>query len=513
MATNSQIVKRPVKGYFEDGDVTLITSTSDQTGTPRFKAVAHGLINGDDIQMIDMGAATGISDPDANPKYYLDIIDNAGDLPDGGNGVTTAGVDDFEFTADNFNYAGDAVGMYAKQKLESVFIAAFNPIIYRFWRSDDKITAISNNGGKVRAVFDTFASGLFPSGREVFIRDNYNHDKIFTVNTASGSPATVDFNEDFILARDFAQSIINAVNVDYTLEVTVFDLDDVEITTKPYIYHSPQNGRILVDVHKILSALMDFKSKIRLNTKNPTSGEVMAEFGRFQGFYIKTLEKFTGSSESVVTDKAKFQGFAIAATLDPGSKYGGNMAEFVPNTTRNINAPFLQKLKRPTVWRDFPWTICFLQSNLSSLVAEIEWRDSQDAVLLTRSATAAQGRYLGRYTPSIDDMPATAVTANVHLEQSGTKVTEELICDIEDACPNPIMIEWVNSVGGDSYWLFDFNILRTVSAEGKVEIEVPITDLQNQPIWKQYLGSDRDVEIRGTARGVSADNFEGMSGF
>lgn len=40
---------------------------------------------------------------------------------------------------------------------------------------------------------------------------------------------------------------------------------------------------------------------------------------------------------------------------------------------------------------------------------------------------------------------------------------------------------------------------------------MPITDLQNQPIWKQYLGSDRDVEIRGTARGVSADNFEGMS--
>lgn len=513
MATNSQIVKRPHKGYFEDADVKFITATTDQTGTPRFASQAHGLINGDDIQMIDMGRGTGVTDKDANPNYYLDIIDYVGDLPESGNGVTISGVDAFEFAADNFNYAGDAKGIYAPDTFRSLWVAAFNPVIYKFYRSDDKITAISNNGGKIRAVFETFASGLFPSGRKVFIRDNYNHDQIFTVDSASGSPATVDFDEDFILARDFAHAIVDAINANYKLEVDVFDENDVKLTSKPYIYDSPQNGRILVDIHKVLSSRIDFKSDTRLDVSSnfPTSGEITVEFGRFQRFYIQTLETFTGSSEAVVSDESNFVGTAIGATLDPGSRFGSNMADFVPDVNRTIHAKFLQKLERPAIWRGHPWSIMFIQDNAASMFAEVEWRDATEAVTLTRSVSVLAGFYVARYQPSNDDIPASAVTANVHLEIGGAKRSEELICDVFDACPNPIMIEWVNSLGGDSYWLFDFNMLRTISAEGKVEVEVPITDMQNQKIWQRFLGSDREVEIRGTARAVSKGNYEGLS--
>jgi len=223
------------------------------------------------------------------------------------------------------------------------------------------------------------------------------------------------------------------------------------------------------------------------------------------------LEKWTGSSEVQVSDEAKFTGHALAASLDMGSRYGSNMADFVPDANRTNHAKFLQKLERPAIWRGFPWSIMFIQNNTGSLFAEIEWRDNQEAVTLTRSVSTLTAFYVGRYQPSNDDIPASAVTANVHLETGGAKRSEELICDVEDACPNPLMLEWVNSVGGDSYWLFDFNLLRTVSAEDKVLVEVPITDMQNQKIWQRFLGSDRDVEIRGTARGVSKGNYEGLS--
>jgi len=511
MATNSQILKRPHKGYFEDANVQAITSASDQTGTPRFTSVGHGMLAGDDIQMIDMGISEGVTDPDENPEYYLDVIDYSGDLPESGNGVTIFDVNNFEFAADNFNYAGDAIGVYARDIFRSFWVAAFNPVIYRFWRSDDKITAITNNGGKIRAVFETFASGSFPSAREVFIRDNYKHDAIFTVNTASGSPATVDFNEDFIRLKDFAHSVINAINAEYRLEVDVFDEDDVKLTVKPLIYQSPQDGRIVVDIQKVLAARMDFKSLTLLNTDKGVSGEVHIERGRFQSFYIQTLEKWTGSSESLVSDEAKFTGFAVAATLDSGGRFGSNMADFVPNAARNTHAKFLQKLSRPTIWRDYPWTIMFIQDNISSLVAEIEWRDATGAVTLTRSKAVPQAQYVGRYSISIDDIPTTAVTANVHLEGGGTKISEELICDVADACSNPLMIEWATSPGGDSQWLFDINYMRTVSAEGQVIVERPITDMQNQRILQRNLGSGREVEIQGVARGVSADNYEALT--
>jgi len=450
MATNSQILKRPHKGYFEDSDVKSITSASDQTGTPRFTSNAHGMVNGDDIQMIDMGISEGVTDPDENPEYYLDVIDYSGDLPESGNGVTINGVNEFQFAADNFNYAGDAIGIYGKDRFRSLWVAAFNPVIYRFWRSDDKITAITNNSGKIRAVFETFASGSFPSGREVFIRDNYKHDAIFTVDSASGSPATVDFNEDFLQAKNFAHSVINAINAEYRLEVDVFDEDDVKLTVKPLIYQSPQDGRIVVDIQKVLTARMDFKSLTRLNTDKGVSGEVNIERGRFQSFYIQTLEKWTGSSESLASDESKYTGFAVAATLDSGGRFGSNMADHVPNAARasNNHAKFLQKLKRPIIWREYPWTIMFIQDNISSLVAEIEWRDSSESVTLTRSKSVPQAQYVGRYSISIDDIPTTAVTANVHLAGGGAKITEELICDVEDACNFPLMIEWVNSLGG-----------------------------------------------------------------
>lgn len=511
MATNSQILKRPHKGYFEDAQVQKITSISDQTGTPRFTSVAHAMINGDDIQMISFQTSTGITDPDENPKYYLDVIDYSGDLPESGNGITVFDVNEFEFAADNFNYAGNGLGVYAKDLFRSLWVAAFNPVIYRFWRSDDKITSIVNNGGKIRAVFETFASGSFPSGREVFIRDNYKHDAIFTVNTASGSPATVDFNEDFIQAKDFAHSVINAINAEYRLEVDVFNENDVKLTVKPLIYQSPQDGRIVVDIQKVLTARMNFATLSTLATDKPVAGEIHIERGRFQSFYIQTLEKWTGSSESLVSDEAKFTGFAVAATLDSGGRFGSNMADFVPNASRSVKAKFLQKLARPTIWREYPWTIMFIQDNSSSLVAEIEWRDATESVTLTRSQSVLQARYVGRYSISIDDIPDSAVTANVHLEGGGAKISEELICDVADACNNPLMIEWATSPGGDSYWLFDINYLRTVSADGQVVVERPITDMQNQQILQRNLGSGREVEIEGVARGVSADNYEALT--
>jgi len=42
-------------------------------------------------------------------------------------------------------------------------------------------------------------------------------------------------------------------------------------------------------------------------------------------------------------------------------------------------------------------------------------------------------------------------------------------------------------------------------------IERPITDMQNQQILQRNLGSGREVEIQGIARGVSADNYEALT--
>jgi len=270
---------------------------------------------------------------------------------------------------------------------------------------------------------------------------------------------------------------------------------------------------MVVYVQKVLTARMNFETLSTLATDKPVAGEVHIERGRFQSFYIQTLEKWTGSSESLVSDEAKYTGYAVAATLDSGGRFGSNMADFVPNAARasTNHAKFLQKLKRPIIWREYPWTIMLIQDNISSLIAETEWRDSSEAVTLTRSQTVIQGRYVARYSISIDDIPADSLTANVHLEGGGSKISEELICDVEDACKFPLMIEWVNSLGGDSYWLFDINYLRTVTAEGQVVVSRPITDMQNQAILQSNLGSNREVEIQGVARGVSADNYEGLS--
>ena len=203
----------------------------------------------------------------------------------------------------------------------------------------------------------------------------------------------------------------------------------------------------------------------------------------------------------------------MAATLDQDSKYGSNLADHLNSDTKPTGqkGKYLQKMGRPAMWRGFPWGVHFIYNPGVTSSAELEYFDAGGNSLSTEAQTVFAGPYLGKMMADVSAIPATATTAELQMIRSATNEMELLTIDIFDACENPIYIEWVNSPGGDSYYLFDYNYNRRIKATEIQETLFAATNyMADQERYTQTAG-ERLVELTLTANDISTDNWEAFS--
>lgn len=67
--------------------------------------------------------------------------------------------------------------------------------------------------------------------------------------------------------------------------------------------------------------------------------------------------------------------------------------------------------------------------------------------------------------------------------------TDTILIDVEDPCKNPVLLVWKNSLGGDSYWLFD----------------------HEQEINYNFSGSKKAKRMTLFANGLTANDWEGLN--
>jgi len=518
MATKSQFINRPWIGWFNDADLKEVQSLTQvaQDGVV-FESTAHGYITNDNIQFVSFRTRTGSAvhgEQADNLKAYKSL-GYKGERPVTGSGVVVIGVDSFWFGAQEFPYSGDGRGFVVKPIFRSDWVAAFNPVAYEFVRADDNVTAITQNS-PFRIVVGTLASGDFPAARKVHFRESYRNDKVYTVASASGTPATVIMNESIdAKENDFGLIVVDELNVNYRLEVEVFRIDidgvaaDLNLTENALIYQSPQNGEIKIDISSILASQFDYTNDHALTID--TNG-IIDDHKRYIKFFIKTLEKWDSSAEAQVSDKTIYSGLACAATLDQDSKYGSNMADYVLNTTRPVNSGlFLTQMERPTIWKGWPFTMHFIWDDALSATASFEEQDATGAVLATASATLVTDQSFARWMLQSDSFNANTVQGDLFVQQGGTERSVRLPVDVVDPCDNPVMLEWVNSKGGDCFWLFDFNYERAIKADNIEEIlTASLNYFQDEERYTQ-TGGERLAELTLFAHRVLPDNWEALS--
>ena len=283
MASKSQFINRPWVGWYDDADILQIILANDN-GTDGVKFTTspnHGYSTDDNVQFLVMRKDGGINEgKQFQQTQVYNSLGYKGRRPKStADGVVVIDADEFWLGAEEWPFSGLAEGLVVKPKFRSDWVAAFNPVVYEFVRGDDNVNDILS--APARLVMDTLVAADFPANRKIKLRDKYalevqgdDQDGIFTVLSASGSPATVTLNETLVqVFNKFGLVVIDELRVNWRLEVEVFADDisglagmpDVLLTPNPLIYQSPADGDIEVDISSILASQFDFDSVLPLS--------------------------------------------------------------------------------------------------------------------------------------------------------------------------------------------------------------------------------------------------------
>ncbi len=342
--------------------------------------------------------------------------------------------------------------------------AAKNPIVYKMQRKDYSITAVTDSGGALRITVNTnlvtlttAQGGVVLSGHTMWVAtDNGVYNGLYTVATVTNAAnSVVTFTAGTYIAAATTGYINLMRRINYRVRVDIYNAANTLIQTASY---SPDKAGLLqADVSTPILNTLSVDNVADYVTGFVTQDETTA----YVKFYIKYLEIWNSSAETETNDSAN-QFFALYGARQIGDLYGGNLAEYVNYEDATPLAVFLTKFTRPSVWRGYPFSIHTITSDNQTTNSNfrIEYFDLAGSSISSNVVTkAANAGELIRFSPNNAlAIPSNAATVQIRYERTGIVVLSQTItCDIKDPCSNPIHLYWRNSLGGDAFWMFDFN--------------------------------------------------------
>lgn len=337
--------------------------------------------------------------------------------------------------------------------------AVGNPIVYKLKRADYTWTVLSNNGGFARIlIFGVNVTADFPNGTEVHvIGDAGTIDFISTVTAASftGGNTLVTFAEPYTVGSS-ANGVANLTSRTlYRASINLYNSDDELINAEPFIYSPDSKGHFTINVSTIVKTNLIADNEIDLGTD-----VVFDDANIYQNFYLGYTEIWTGSSESEVTDDANLF-FGVFGGMQIPSLYGGNMALYVTFEDGSPRGLFLNKLTRPKVWRNYPFSLSLIIGDTISVETffNVQYFDVDGT--LVGSQGSANDDYSGKVYQFCPNealaIPSDAVTGRMWLANNDTAalITDYLYFDIVESCKNPVYLMVRNSLGGVLQWMFD----------------------------------------------------------
>lgn len=332
---------------------------------------------------------------------------------------------------------------------------ALNPIIYLLRREDFQYSAIANDGG----------SAQFQIDGEDLTTDWEIGDSIYAEGFGSGLITDLNLSgSDTLVTTDvtFTATSTGFINnlskrTDHKIEVEVFEYDTDGSLGPRLVVDAGEDGTVKADISGILRGyLMADWGEVALNeVEEHTSKKVYIVI---QEFYDATY--WTESSDVANPNIAVFGFIPLLLNSPPNfTRYahGGNLLSYFP---ANDERKFLTRFYKPSIWRDYPWSISFIwPSSIASIDRRVKQYDSEGnelsddlEALDAGSGPAVTDRVHRLAVGTIDP---DAVEIKLSLESASVQITEEITLKVKDACEQPVLLWWKNCLGGDSFWLFD----------------------------------------------------------
>lgn len=333
------------------------------------------------------------------------------------------------------------------------FNAVGQPVVYKLRREDYQFDQINDNAGFAQIQINTTdLSAYFEVGNSVYIEgigpatvtaSSFSTNTLVTVDVPFTSTSTGYVNN-------------NSKRTDYKIELEIFNAETNVALGPRLISDFDQAGEVKVNISGIVKAFLS------ANWENPTVNEVEEEtsiqvYIKYQEFYdITYWEVISDSANPVVCV------FAIIPLL-LGSPpdftryiHGGNLRSFFPEDDERL---WLTRFQIPTYWRGWPFTLSFIwPEGITDINRRVVQYDSAgDELSDTTTVLTADGDKVHRMT--LGDIDADAARIIVTLLDGSASgevpITSELSIDVKDPCDSQVLLFWKNTLGGDSFWMFD----------------------------------------------------------
>lgn len=331
------------------------------------------------------------------------------------------------------------------------FNAVGQPICYTLRREDYQFNQINDDGGFAQIQINGVdLTAYFEVDDTVYVEGIGSG--TVTASAFSGGNTLVTLDVAFS-ATSTGYLNNNSKRTDYKIEVEVFSA--LAVSLGPRIVHDPgENGEVIVNVSAIV------KTFTSAEWEDVAVDGVDAEASK--EFYIKYQEFFDITYWDLVDDVAN-KIVSVFATIPMllGSPpnftrylHGGNFLDYYPEDSTK---KFLTRFDKPTMWRGFPFTLSFLW-NVTNINRRVRQEDSE-ANELSDTVTTLSGTENTVHRMRLGDIDDDAKKLFVTLQDgdaSGEEpITDELEIEVRDPCENQILLFWKNSLGGDSWWMFD----------------------------------------------------------
>jgi hypothetical protein len=246
----------------------------------------------------------------------------------------------------------------------SYFVACFNPVVFRFVRTDFVFDSVSAGGAgesilnNTNVSTDPFDPSGLVAGDLIYIRSLAGYNGFYSVISTTTSTVTI---ASPFLGSTFGSVTSEKSNVNLHVDIKIVKVDpvsSVETLVSNAYFYPRSDGTIRADISQYLQPFLKNENNFQYDVVNVRDQEASV---MFKIYYRPRYVNFDEESNYRYV-AARF--VAVNAAKQLLDTYNGNMGEHVVIITPPTADPvkrgkFLSGFKKPTYWPGFPFDLSF----------------------------------------------------------------------------------------------------------------------------------------------------------
>ncbi|MBS1519547.1 MAG: hypothetical protein JST50_01015 [Bacteroidetes bacterium] len=427
--------------------------------------------------------------------------------------------------------------------------AAFNPIVFTYQRKDFEVTGITQDSQTQKAQLNINATVIGTKPNEMIYVNAGAYNGIYQVYQVQYNSLIID--TPYVSSSTTGGYVnINSLRPYYKMRTQITYQDKltgqqqtIQATNRP-----DSKGIIRADFSNFLQSLLRAKDESTFTRTNFRDDNLSASYQiqYAESWYDGTPDGYT-SSYIPISDPY----YVIYAAKQLGTKYGGNLAAYIPFASLTDNtqlAKWITDFAEPAYSNGYPFDIGFIYSenllglniycevtlldiNRNPLPGDVQanfllnedssWLLNQDSSKLIISgqtiSTTPLPVQLGLNRLMINgNFPDEARYITVSLkydDENGTThaITQTQTIRIDDAVDErSVYLRWIGLSGSWEYYRFVYNQEVSLDVQNATIIKNFVYDWENQDSIEEVISKDAGQKMKVMAEDLSVNDIKGL---